>query len=320
MRYDVAIIGAGEAGVFAGYELMRKKPELSVLILEQGADIYSRRCPIVAGKVKSCIGCKPCAIMAGFGGAGAFSDGKYNFTTEFGGWLTDYMDGKELMDLIDYVDSINVEHGATTDIFSTDTPEAKAIEIQALHHDLHLLGARCKHLGTENNLKILQSIYEHMKDHVEFRLYRGNGIVILDLSIRQERFDAERLFVALPEAVLAEQEPAEGIIDRGLAAGVVAVDTTAPSIKIQLQMCMALEIFQHQALDLDYTHTGQPSLSWRSCFTMVSEATSFHFTPHSLAAAWRASNSELAVTLVHSEPQATMYLYFFIDKLLSRGL
>lgn len=71
MRYDVAIIGAGEAGVFAGYELMRKKPELSVLILEQGADIYSRRCPIVAGKVKSCIGCKPCAIMAGFGGAGA---------------------------------------------------------------------------------------------------------------------------------------------------------------------------------------------------------------------------------------------------------
>ena len=104
-----------------------------------------------------------------FGGAGAFSDGKYNFTTQFGGWLTDYMDGKELMDLIDYVDSINVEHGATKDVFSTETPEARAIEVQALHHDLHLLGARCKHLGTENNLKILQCIYEHMKDHVEFR-------------------------------------------------------------------------------------------------------------------------------------------------------
>lgn len=169
MHYDVAIIGAGEAGVFAGYELMKLRPELSVLVLEQGADIYSRQCPIVTGKVKSCIGCKPCAIMAGFGGAGAFSDGKYNFTTQFGGWLTDYMDGKELMDLIDYVDSINVEHGATKDVFSTETPEARAIEVQALHHDLHLLGARCKHLGTENNLKILQCIYEHMKDHVEFR-------------------------------------------------------------------------------------------------------------------------------------------------------
>ena len=169
MHYDVAIIGAGEAGVFAGYELMKLRPELSVLVLEQGADIYSRQCPIVTGKVKSCIGCKPCAIMAGFGGAGAFSDGKYNFTTQFGGWLTDYMDGKELMDLIDYVDSINVEHGATKDIFSTETPEARAIEVQALHHDLHLLGARCKHLGTENTLKILQCIYEHMKAHVEFR-------------------------------------------------------------------------------------------------------------------------------------------------------
>ena len=72
MHYDVAIIGAGEAGVFAGYELMKLRPELSVLVLEQGADIYSRQCPIVTGKVKSCIGCKPCAIMAGFGGAGAF--------------------------------------------------------------------------------------------------------------------------------------------------------------------------------------------------------------------------------------------------------
>ena len=169
MRYDVAIIGAGEAGVFAGYELSRLCPDLRILILEQGADIYSRRCPIVAGKVKSCVGCKPCAIMAGFGGAGAFSDGKYNFTTQFGGWLTDYMDPDEVMALIDYVDSINVRHGATTETFSTDTPEARAIEVMALQNDLHLLQARCKHLGTENNLKILQSIYETLRQRVEFR-------------------------------------------------------------------------------------------------------------------------------------------------------
>jgi hypothetical protein len=109
--------------------------------------------------------------MAGFGGAGAFSDGKYNFTTQFGGWLTDYMDDQELMELIDYVDSVNVAHGATTEIFSTNTPEAKAIEVMALQNDLHLLGARCKHLGTENNLRILQNIYEDMKDHVEFRFH-----------------------------------------------------------------------------------------------------------------------------------------------------
>ena len=92
-RYDVAIIGCGEAGIFAGYELMRLCPQLKVLILDQGADIYTRSCPIVAGKVKECIHCKVCGTMCGFGGAGAFSDGKYNFTTAFGGWLTDFMDG-----------------------------------------------------------------------------------------------------------------------------------------------------------------------------------------------------------------------------------
>ena len=168
-RYDVAIIGCGEAGIYAGYELMRRAPSLKVVTLDQGADIYTRSCPIVAGKVKECIHCRICDTMCGFGGAGAFSDGKFNFTTAFGGWLTDFMDGKEVMDLIDYVDSINASHGATTEVYSTATPEARALEKKALEHDLHLLQARCKHLGTENNLKILQSIYETVKQHVEFR-------------------------------------------------------------------------------------------------------------------------------------------------------
>ena len=127
-RYDVAILGCGEAGIFAGYELMRRCPGLKVVAIDQGADIYSRSCPIVAGKVKECIHCKICDTMCGFGGAGAFSDGKYNFTTEFGGWLTDFMPKEEVMDLISYVDSINMEHGATDKVYSTSTPEAQALE------------------------------------------------------------------------------------------------------------------------------------------------------------------------------------------------
>ena len=168
-NYDVAILGCGEAGIFAGYELARLHPELKMVVLEQGRDIYSRSCPIVAGKVKECIQCGVCDTMCGFGGAGAFSDGKFNFTTAFGGWLTDFMDGKEVMDLIDYVDSVNVAHGATEEVYSTETPAAKALRRKALEHDLHLLSARCKHLGTENNLRILQNIYEGMKDKMEFR-------------------------------------------------------------------------------------------------------------------------------------------------------
>ena len=170
-RYDVAIIGCGEAGIYAGYELMRRNPELKVVVLEQGRDIYSRSCPIVAGKVKDCIQCKVCDTMCGFGGAGAFSDGKFNFTTAFGGWLTDFMPAQEVMDLIGYVDSINVAHGATEELYSTDTPAARALEKKALEFDLHLLQAKVKHLGTEKNLVILQNIYEDLKQGIEFRFH-----------------------------------------------------------------------------------------------------------------------------------------------------
>ncbi len=166
--YDVVILGCGEAGIFAAYELAKHRPDLKVLALDQGRDIYHRSCPIVAGKVRECIHCSVCDTMCGFGGAGAFSDGKFNFTTQFGGWLTDFMDAGHVMELIDYVDSINVAHGATEHVFSTETPEAKQLAKKALGYDLHLLQARCKHLGTENNLRILQNIYEGLKDKVEF--------------------------------------------------------------------------------------------------------------------------------------------------------
>ena len=107
--------------------------------------------------------------MCGFGGAVAFSDGKFNFTTEFGGWLTDFMDPATVMELIEYVDAVNVRHGATTEFFSTETEQAKALARRALGFDLHLLQARCKHLGTENNLRILTNIYEGLREKVEFR-------------------------------------------------------------------------------------------------------------------------------------------------------
>ena len=146
--FDVIILGTGEAGIYAAYELALKAPHAKVLVIDQGADIYTRSCPIVAGKVRSCINCKVCDTMCGFGGAGAFSDGKFNFTTAFGGWLTDFLSEEEVLDLIDYVDALNVKHGATTEVFSTSTPEARALEKRALEFDLHLLQARCKHLGT----------------------------------------------------------------------------------------------------------------------------------------------------------------------------
>jgi len=168
-KYDIAIIGSGTAGIFAAYEFATKNPSLKVIMLEKGNSIDRRNCPIITLKNSDCVNCKSCSIMNGFGGAGAFSDGKFNFTTEFGGWLKEYIPAKELMELMEYVDSVNVRFGATTERFSTSSPEAKLIEKKALQHDLHLMQAEVKHLGTENNLKILTNIYHFLREYVEIR-------------------------------------------------------------------------------------------------------------------------------------------------------
>lgn len=117
--YDVAIIGGGPAAIFAAYEFVLKYPQLKVIMLEAGNTIEKRFCPLAAKKVDHCINCNPCSIMRGFGGAGAFSDGKYNFTTEFGGWLNEYLPEDKVIELIDYVDELNCRHGAPGEYFST---------------------------------------------------------------------------------------------------------------------------------------------------------------------------------------------------------
>lgn len=166
---DVVIIGAGIAGLATAYELVENRPDLNIIILEQGNDINERICPIIAKKVEKCINCKKCSIMKGFGGAGSFSDGKYNFTTEFGGWLNRYIPDEEVMELIEYVDKMNMRFGACDEMYSTDTPKAREIEKKALENDLHLLHAKVKHLGTENNLKILKDMNKYLKEKVELR-------------------------------------------------------------------------------------------------------------------------------------------------------
>ena len=167
MNYDVIIIGAGPGGIFAAYELMQHKPELQVAVFEAGHPLEKRKCPIDGDKIKTCIGCKSCSIMSGFGGAGAFSDGKYNITNDFGGTLHEYIGKKQALDLMHYVDEINMRFGgAGCKLYSTTGTRFKTLCIQ---NDLHLLDASVRHLGTDINYVVLENLYNELKDKVQFR-------------------------------------------------------------------------------------------------------------------------------------------------------
>ena len=166
MNYDVLIIGAGPGGIFSAYELIKQDPNLRVGVFEAGHALGGRKCPIDGNKIKSCIGCKTCSIMSGFGGAGAFSDGKYNITNDFGGTLYEYIGKKEAIDLMRYVDTINLAYGGEgTKLYSTAGSRFKK---QCMQNDLHLLDASVRHLGTDINYVVLENLYEYLKDKVEF--------------------------------------------------------------------------------------------------------------------------------------------------------
>ena len=167
MKYDVLIIGAGPGGIFSAYELVKCAPSLRVLVLEAGNPLAKRKCPIDGKKIKSCIGCSPCSIMNGFGGAGAFSDGKYNITNQFGGTLYEYIGREKALELMHYVDKINLAYGGEgTKLYSTANSELKK---KCLQSGMHLLDASVRHLGTDINYIVLENIYAELKEKVEFK-------------------------------------------------------------------------------------------------------------------------------------------------------
>ncbi len=166
MKYDVIIIGAGPGGIFSAYELIQKNKDLKIAIFEAGNSLEKRRCPIDGKKVKTCIHCRSCAIMSGFGGAGAFSDGKYNITNDFGGTLYEYIGKREAVELMEYVDKINMENGGEgTKLYSTAGTEFKKICIQ---NKLKLLDASVRHLGTDINYIVLGNLYKKLRERVDF--------------------------------------------------------------------------------------------------------------------------------------------------------
>jgi len=211
MKYDVVIVGAGPCGIFCAYELVEKNKDLKVLLVDKGHDIYKRRCPVLEHKISKCpqnkegiSGCYPsCSITDGFGGAGAYSDGKFNITSEFGGWMTEYLDDSTVLNLIKYVDDIQLKYGATTVITDPTTKVVRDIERRAIGAGLKLLRSQVRHLGTESNQEILKKIYNYLDEHIDMRyntkvddiLVRDNKVV--GVQIGEEIIDTNKVLLAV---------------------------------------------------------------------------------------------------------------------------
>ncbi len=239
MNYDVLIIGAGPGGIFSAYELSRLDPTLKIAVLEAGHPLDRRKCPIDGKKIKSCIECKTCSIMSGFGGAGAFSDGKYNITNDFGGTLYEYIGKQQAIELMKYVDEINMLHGgAGTKLYSTAGSKFKKLCIQ---NDLHLLDASVRHLGTDINYIVLENIYKHLSDKVDFYFdshvdkisYEDNKYKIVALG---KEYTADKCIISVGRSGSKWMESVCADLD---------IPTESSRVDIGVRVELPAEVFSH---------------------------------------------------------------------------
>jgi uncharacterized FAD-dependent dehydrogenase len=175
--YDVAIVGCGPAGIFSALELT-DRTDLRILMLDMGPQLEQRRCS--ADRGFGCVRCEPCSLLTGWGGSGAFSDGKLTLSTEVGGWLDEYVDAAELNRLIDYVDNIYVKFGAPKHLYGTDLEKINEIERKAALAGLKLIPSRIRHLGTENCTRILSKTKQALQKDIEIR----TGTEVKSLTVR----------------------------------------------------------------------------------------------------------------------------------------
>ena len=200
MKYDVIIVGAGPAGIFSALEL-NEKNNLNILMLDRGRDINQRKCPSSRGF--DCVHCDPCAVLSGWGGAGAFSDGKLTLSSEVGGWLNQYVAHQELDELVNYVDGVYLKYGAPSHIYGTDIDRIEEIERQAALAGLKLIHQRIRHMGTERCAQTLRKMRQELTDKVDFRpkmdvkgLIVKNGIVEGVETVNKEKFFGKYVIVA----------------------------------------------------------------------------------------------------------------------------
>ncbi|MBR5227936.1 MAG: NAD(P)/FAD-dependent oxidoreductase [Clostridia bacterium] len=257
--FDLIIVGAGPASIFTAYEAIRLDPKLKICILEKGSELSKRVCPISAGKVKNCIKCKNCSIMHGFGGAGAFSDGKYNITNNFGGKLYEHVGEEKAIELMEYVDTINLSFGGEgTKMYSTsDTPLRKL----ARQHGLNLLDAKVRHLGTDVNYKVLENLYNHLINAGVTIKFNTEVLDVEDYSVFKDdtskfklrfkviyRTELEEFYYFATNLVVAAGRSGSKWI--GNLCSTLGIKTTSNKVDIGVRVELPAEIFEHITSDV----------------------------------------------------------------------
>ena len=239
MKYDVIIIGAGPGGIFSAYELARLKPELKIAVFEAGHPLGKRRCPIDGDKIKTCIGCKTCSIMSGFGGAGAFSDGKYNITNDFGGTLYEYIGKERALELMKYVDDINMSHGGEgTRLYST---AGSGFKTECIRHDLHLLNASVRHLGTDVNYVVLENLYTELCEKVDF--YFDSPVDKVELSDEGYTVTAREVSYTAPRCIISVGRSGSKWMEE--ISRELSIPTKSNRVDIGVRVELPAEVFAH---------------------------------------------------------------------------
>lgn len=239
MKYDIIIVGAGPGGIFSAYELTKENSDLKVAVFESGNPLEKRKCPIDGKNIKSCINCPTCAIMSGFGGAGAFSDGKYNITNDFGGTLYEHIGKEQAIELMNYVDDINISHGGEgTKMYSTAGTHLKKVCMQ---NKLKLLDASVRHLGTDINYIVLENLYAELKDKVDF-FFRApvESINITDEGYRvntaNDSYDCDKCIISVGRSGSKWMEKVCRELD---------IPTKSNRVDIGVRVELAAPIFSH---------------------------------------------------------------------------